>query len=250
MENINNPIISKDQVIHFISDLHLSDEQPHLYELLEYYMQNIAIHSDQLFILGDLFELWIGDDHSTPLNQKVVQLLKNYPGKLFIGHGNRDFLIGNEFAKSVNAILIDEPYNFEWNKTQISLLHGDSLCTDDVAYQQMKQLVRSSSWQTEFLNQSVENRLAFAANLREQSKNAQQEKTSEIMDVNQEAVIKTIKDNQCDWLIHGHTHRPNTHQITLTNKKVASRIVLSDWREKGHYLVLENGTFESLYFSL
>ncbi|TQV76606.1 UDP-2,3-diacylglucosamine diphosphatase [Aliikangiella marina] len=238
------------KVIHLISDLHLQEAQPKLYDLLERYMVEIAPKSDQLYVLGDLFELWVGDDHYTPFNEKVINLFKGYTqngGELFIGHGNRDFLIGNVFAESCGAQLLDEPYNFTWFDKSICLMHGDSLCTDDVAYMQLRQMVRSPQWQAEFLSQPVDARLAFAASLREQSKSAMQEKAAEIMDVNQQAVLDAAKSNHCDWLIHGHTHRPDTHQLKeITDQHL--RIVLSDWREEGQYLALKDGEFSSHYF--
>jgi len=240
------------KVIHFISDLHLSEEQPKLLNLLEHFLTKIAPESDQLFVLGDLFELWVGDDHHTPFNQKVVELFSSYTakgGELLVGHGNRDFLIGEAFSKSCGASLLAEPFNFEWEDKSVCLMHGDSLCTDDVAYQQLRQMVRNPQWQQEFLSQPVEARLAFAASLREQSKSAMQEKASEIMDVNQDAVVEAIQANQCDWLIHGHTHRPDTHTIDIDGNEHL-RIVLSDWGDKGQYLVFEDGRFESRYFDL
>ena len=236
------------KIIHLISDLHLSEEQPNLFRLLEHYINNIAVRSEQLFVLGDLFELWVGDDHLTPFNQSVIELFAGYSGELFFAHGNRDFLLGNHFAKACGGILIDEPYHFEWENKKVSLMHGDSLCTDDVAYQQLRNMVRNPQWQKEFLSQPVEARLAFADSVREQSKNSQKQKTAEIMDVNQSSVSRFVEENQCDWLIHGHTHRPASHQIKYNDGKICERLVLSDWRDKGHYLELRDNQLNNTYF--
>jgi len=241
--------MSNSPVIHFISDLHLSEDQPHLLNLLTHYMTNLAPQSNQLFVLGDLFELWIGDDHQTEFNQQVIQLFADYQGDLFVGHGNRDFLLGQTFANSVAGQLLPEPYHFNWQGKKICLMHGDSLCTDDIAYQQLRTMVRNPEWQRQFLSQSVEQRLAFAANVQAQSKSEQQDKTAEIMDVNQDAVTDTFKTSQCDWLIHGHTHRPDSHSIKLAENNTGWRVVLSDWNDKGQYLELKEGQFQSHYFT-
>lgn len=238
-------------VIHFISDLHLCEEQPKLFELFEHYITTIAPDSDQLFVLGDLFEVWVGDDHHTSFNDKVIALFSQYAnnhGELFVGHGNRDFLMGEAFAQSCGAKLISEPFNFEWSEKKLCLMHGDSLCTDDVPYQQLRQMIRGPEWQQEFLSQSVEARLAFASSVREQSKTANKTKAAEIMDVNLVAVKETIKANDCDWLIHGHTHRPDVHDVEIESND-HKRIVLSDWRDEGHYLVLQDGEFKNHYFA-
>ena len=239
------------KVIHLISDLHLSEEHPHLLGLFKHYMQHIAVQSEQLYVLGDLFELWVGDDHHTAFNQSVIDLFAQYTqngGELFFGHGNRDFLLGEEFARACGGQLIGEPFNFSWQDKNICLLHGDSLCTDDITYQQLRTMVRNPHWQGEFLSQPVEHRLAFAQNLREKSKSSQQEKTEEIMDVNQQAVLNCVQQNQCEWLIHGHTHRPDIHKIQLENGQNTSRIVLSDWNSRGHFLELIDGQANSHYF--
>jgi UDP-2,3-diacylglucosamine hydrolase len=239
------------KIIHLISDLHLSEDQPHLLALFEHYMQNIAPKSQQLYVLGDFFEIWVGDDFSSPLIDKVIALFQQYSanhGELFIMHGNRDFLIGQDFANECGAELIEEPYKLIWQDKKITLMHGDILCTDDTAYQEFRTMVRTPQWQQQFLAASIEQRLEIAGGIKQKSKDAQKEKQAEIMDVNSEAVIKCIDDNQCDWLIHGHTHREGQHQITLANGTSPTRIVLSDWRECGHYIELSEGDFSSQYF--
>jgi UDP-2,3-diacylglucosamine hydrolase len=216
-------------------------------------MQNIAPKSHQLYILGDFFEIWIGDDFSNSLTDKVSRLLRQYSqniGELFIMHGNRDFLIGIDFVDKCGAQLIHEPYQVNWQETKITFMHGDILCTDDTAYQEFRTMVRNPQWQQQFLAASIEQRLEIAGGIKQKSKDAQKEKQAEIMDVNSEAVLQTFKDNQCDWLIHGHTHREAQHQICLPENKKVTRVVLSDWDQKGHYIELVDGNYHSQYFSL
>jgi UDP-2,3-diacylglucosamine hydrolase len=239
------------KIIHLISDLHLSEDQPHLYALFEHYMQQIAPRSQQLYILGDFFEVWIGDDFSCPLIDNVASLLQQYSqniGELFIMHGNRDFLIGQQFAQKCGAKLIDEPYQLIWHDRKITLMHGDILCTDDTAYQEFRTMVRTPQWQQQFLSASIEQRLEIAGGIKQKSKEAQKEKQAEIMDVNSAAVNLCLKENQCDWLIHGHTHREGRHEIKLENSDSASRIVLSDWGTKGHYLEMKEEKIQSYFF--
>ncbi len=236
-------------VVHFISDLHLVSAKPHLTKLFHHYMQNIAPKSNKLFILGDLFEVWLGDDAQDEMSQQIVTALLNYSqnhGQLHVGHGNRDFLLGKTFAEQTGATLIEEPHHFEFNGKKISLIHGDSLCTDDKPYQQLRAMVRDPNWQNEFLSQTIEQRIAFAKQVQAQSANDKSEKSAEIMDVNQQAVESFFNQWNCDILIHGHTHRPkeHTHPINGVDK---TRIVLSDWDKQGHYLQLDKAQGFSAY---
>jgi UDP-2,3-diacylglucosamine hydrolase len=251
--------------IHIISDLHLSCEREDLTTLFSKYMSDIAINSKKLYVLGDLFEVWIGDDclasddglARDPKNQtnyfyqSVISQFKKYSdniGELYFIHGNRDFLLSNEFEKKTGGTILSEPFFFTNNDKKVALMHGDSLCTDDKEYQQFRTMVRNPAWQKEFLSLPKEKRVEIATGLREQSKDAQKEKTSEIMDVNQESVINFIKENNVDQLIHGHTHRQNAHYLKIANKK-PMRYVLADWGKKGFYLELNNNGTSENYFS-
>ncbi|WP_444998133.1 UDP-2,3-diacylglucosamine diphosphatase [Aliikangiella sp. IMCC44359] len=239
-------------ITHFISDLHLCETQPHLLRLFEHYMHNIAPKSQQLYVLGDLFEVWVGDDHSSAFNQQVINLFKHYTqhsGQLYVAHGNRDFLLGEQFAKQTGSTLIEEPYHLELGFHKTCVMHGDVLCTDDIQYQQFRKMVRNPTWQQELLAQSVEKRLAFASGVREKSKSEQSEKSESIMDVNPKAVENFFLENHCEWLIHGHTHREAQHQIMI-NDQTHHRIVLSDWGKQGHYLEFNNNLLSSIYFKL
>ena len=238
-------------VIHLISDLHLIDSKPHLVALFEKYMDEYAPKSDQLYVLGDLFDVWLGDDAQNELSMKIIDSFRRYSDNqktLYFCHGNRDFLLGDKFADMTGGQLIGEPHNIEFDGRKICLLHGDSLCTDDIPYQQLRMMVRNPEWQNQFLSKSIPDRIQFAAEVKAKSHNDKEAKSAEIMDVNQQAVVDCIKENGCDILIHGHTHRPDTHLITLDEGREASRIVLSDWDEKGHFLQLSKDGIQSNYF--
>ncbi|MGX5174510.1 UDP-2,3-diacylglucosamine diphosphatase [Aliikangiella sp. IMCC44653] len=240
------------KAIGIISDLHLCEEQPHLSELFLHFMQTIAPNYSQLYVLGDLFEVWVGDDHQSPFNLTIIDEFKKYSqtsGELFFMLGNRDFLLGDEFCQQTGGNLLSEPYITTWFEQKICLLHGDSLCTDDVEYQQFRNMVRAPQWQQKFLSQPLANRLAYAESVRQQSQAQQKQKTNQIMDVNSAAVEELVKQTQCDRLIHGHTHRENCHQLTVNNKPV-ERIVLSDWGQQGHYLDVTQSGIKSVYFNL
>ena len=220
-------------------------------------MREISPLSQQLFVLGDLFDAWIGDDclsldsSESEFYRMVVNEFSNYSNQgkdLFFIHGNRDFLLSSDFAKKAGGKILEEPYTFYLDNKKIAFIHGDILCTDDVEYIKFRQMVRAPLWQKEFLSKSIEERLIVATQLREKSMLAQKEKSSEIMDVNQNAVDEFIVENDLDWLIHGHTHRQNIHLEEIDNKK-AKRIVLADWGEKGFYLSISKGKLEEKYFS-
>lgn len=233
--------------IHFISDLHLCQEQPHLLRLFNHYLENIATAADAIYILGDLFEVWVGDDYQPDwvraLNQKLQQISANTP--VFFCHGNRDFLVSSQYANQVGMTLLDEFHTLPIAGVPTLLCHGDSLCTDDIAYQNFRAQVRTPEWQATFLAQPIANRLAIVEQYRAQSKAATAAKNLEIMDVNSEAINQAAQDYQCQLMIHGHTHRPAQHETDF-----GRRLVLSDWREQGHYLAVVNQRFTSVYFDL
>ncbi|MBV1908122.1 MAG: UDP-2,3-diacylglucosamine diphosphatase [Kangiellaceae bacterium] len=241
---------------HIISDLHLTASRPDLSELFDKYMKEFAPQSERLFVLGDLFEAWIGDDclaldfPDCKIYNQAINKFAEYSergGELLFIHGNRDFLLGAEFERKTGGTLLEEPYVEQWGDRSVALMHGDSLCTDDVAYQQFRQMVRNKEWQQGFLSQPIAQRVKIAAELRDKSKQAQTEKSEEIMDVNDDAVIALFNQFDIDWLIHGHTHRQAVHQLELQGKQ-KKRIVLSDWGEKGFYLSFSENELETHYF--
>ena len=213
--------------VFFISDLHLEQNKPHLTKAFENFIDSKVNLNDELFILGDFFEQWIGDDNEDDFIKSVKNILKDKTAKgltVYFMHGNRDFLIGDKFCKEVGAILLDDPYIINLEEKKIMLMHGDSLCTDDEDYQNFRNLVRSKDWQEDFLSKDLKERKEVAKNLREISSLENQTKDENIMDVNQSEVLKIIEDHSVDVLIHGHTHRPFIH-----DENGVPRMVLGDW---------------------
>lgn len=226
----------------FISDLHLTGERPEITKLFLQFLQQRASTADALYILGDLFEAWLGDDMILPDYQPVIDGIKqlvsnNVP--VFIMHGNRDFLMSHEFEKYTGATLLPEAVVIDLYGTKTLLIHGDTLCTDDVEYQKFRTMVRNPAWQQEILAKTPQERLALAKKLRETSETEMAGKSAEIMDVNQDTVEQTMRQHQVNKLIHGHTHRPAIHDFSIDNQSY-QRIVLGDWYEQGSVLTCTN----------
>lgn len=223
----------------FISDLHLAPERPQIIELFLRFSDEIAAHADALYILGDFVEYWLGDDDPatalTPVFDKLSTLNKKHHTDVFLMHGNRDFLIGKQLAERCHFQLIDEPHKIKIHNHEALLMHGDTLCTDDIEYQQFRQMVRSPQWKQEILSKSLEERIQIANKLREQSQQATTVKEEHIMDVNQDETDKVFIENNVDLIIHGHTHRPAIHHRKINNRDT-TRIVLGDWFNTGSYL--------------
>ena len=222
-----------------ISDLHLHESDSSLYEKFQRFLSSRVNEFDNLFILGDLFESWIGDDNESEFNKNVIKNLKKVSSdgiKVFLMHGNRDFLIGENFCSSINAELLSDYHIYEDGASKILLLHGDTLCTDDVRYQKFRKLVRDKSWRDDFLSKSLKERLEIASGLREMSHEETDNKLHEIMDVNQESVSKISNEFNIKKMIHGHTHRPFIHK-----DKNLIRVVLSDWENEVKYATVIDG---------
>ena len=213
--------------IFFISDLHLEQNKPHLTKAFENFINSKVNSHDELFILGDFFEQWIGDDNEDNFIKGIKNILKlkTTEGlKIYFMHGNRDFLIGDKFCKDVGAKLLKDPFIFNLNGKKIMLMHGDSLCTDDKDYQEFRNLVRNKDWQKDFLSKDLKERKEVAKSLREISSLENKTKDEAIMDVNQDEVLRIIENHSIDVLIHGHTHRPYIH-----DENGVPRMVLGDW---------------------
>ncbi len=226
----------------FISDLHLCDTRPHITQAFIAFLQNTAIKAEALYILGDLFEYWPGDDAiNIGFHQATIQALKNLSLQgvnTFLMHGNRDFLLGERFAEAANISLLPDPAIFNLYGQAVLLSHGDALCIDDVDYQQFRTQVRSPEWQSQFLNQDLNSRIAYIADLRAKSAQEKSHKSMSIMDVNAHAVATLLREYHYPPLfIHGHTHRPHQHMIALDGHD-CQRWVLGDWYEQGSYLML------------
>ncbi len=219
----------------FISDLHLCDERPETVELFLRFLRERASRASRLYILGDLFEVWIGDDDDRPPIPQVVDGLRGLTqGGTWLGvmHGNRDFLLGEAFCRATGAELLADPTSLMLNHTPSLLMHGDLLCTDDEAYQAFRKQVRDPVFQSQFLALPLEERRQKARHYRAMSGEANSLKSEAIMDVNPQAVAGTMQRYGAQRLIHGHTHRPADHDLQLDGRSV-SRHVLGDWRADG-----------------
>ena len=217
----------------FISDLHLDSAFPELTALFRHFMQTEATKAEHLYILGDLFEVWVGDDHNnkdyTNIAGDIHQLVdKGVP--VSIMHGNRDFLLGNKFIKESGCKLVAEPAIIDLYGTPTLLLHGDSLCTDDIEHQKFRAESRSKLKQKVFLSLPLGTRCEIASKARKLSNSAKRLKSDDIMDVNTSAVEDIMREHGVRHLIHGHTHRPAIHDLDIDGEK-AQRIVLGDWQE-------------------
>ena len=227
------------QASYFISDLHLAADTPQLTALLREHLHTWQSDAAAVYILGDLFEYWAGDDHiSDPFNADIAALLKaasaHYP--LYFLHGNRDFLLGEAFAAAAGLTLLGDPTTLDLYGQTVLLSHGDALCTDDVAYQQFRAMVRQPAWQQQFLALPLPARLQQIAAVRQQSAMEKDQKSATIMDVNADAVDALLRAHGYPVLIHGHTHRPAVHEFTVDGH-ACERWVLPDWYgDEGGYL--------------
>ena len=235
--------------IHFISDLHLCAERPALTAVFERYLAGPTRTASALYILGDLFEYWAGDDDlDDPLNTRVARQLATLADagcRVFFMPGNRDFLLGADFARRAKLEILPEPALIPLGDRQALLCHGDSLCTDDIAYQAFRTQVRNPTWQAQFLAQPLALRKQIIAGVRMKSEEAKSEKAAAIMDVNAASVAALLQEHGFPLLIHGHTHRPAEHR-TNVDSHACERWVLADWRDengeaKGEVLVWADG---------
>lgn len=236
----------------FIADLHLSEETPGTTRAFFAFVAGPARTAERLFILGDLFEYWAGDDDlATPFNARVAEALRELSeGGTAIGFlpGNRDFLVGSDFAEASGLQRMDEPVAVDLAGRRALLMHGDTLCTDDEAYQTFRAQVRDPAWQAAFLARPLAERKAIIAQVREHSEATKQAKAADIMDVNPGEVDATFRKHDCRLLIHGHTHRPATHRLTVDGQ-ACERWVLPDWHGNAPGIVARDGTLAFVDFS-
>ena len=222
----------------FISDLHLAPERPDIIQLFERFLDDQAQHAASLYILGDLVEYWLGDDdeaHGLTSAFNKIKQISDQGVAVYLMHGNRDFLMGKQLAKRLGCTLIDDPYIAQLDNQPVLLMHGDTLCTDDIDYLKMRAFLRNPVWQQDFLSKPLAERIMMAKALREKSAEETRNKSADIMDVNALAVEQAFTKNNTELMIHGHTHRPNIHQLVVNNHPV-TRIVLGDWYTHGSYL--------------
>ena len=232
MPSINNP------VTYFIADLHLAQNRPDITACFLRFLKNEAAQAQTLYILGDLFEAWVGDDDDSAYLAtlaKALKTLSSFGTTIYYIHGNRDFLLGARFAKKSGMILLPEIDLIDLYGQSVVIMHGDTLCTRDVAYQDFRKKSRSWWWQAMVKSLPLFVRKKIAANYRKKSAAATSIKPQDIMDVTPLEVVKCLEHYQSQLLIHGHTHRPDVHELIANNKK-AERIVLGDWYEQGAWL--------------
>lgn len=241
----------------FISDLHLEAGRPDITRALLGFLTRHAGRCRALYILGDLFELWIGDDEPSALADEVASALRAFAGAgaaVRLMRGNRDFLLGEDFARRCGGLLLDEPHLLETGAGRALLLHGDSLCVDDADYMAFRGMVRDPVWQADFLARPLPERRRIAGRARAESRERTAGKDEAIMDVNPSAVLELIGESGCARLIHGHTHRPAVHDIELDRPvdgaARATRLVLGDWDRQGWYAELDGAALSLRRFPL
>ncbi|MBB3046439.1 UDP-2,3-diacylglucosamine hydrolase [Litorivivens lipolytica] len=225
----------------FISDLHLDEKRPDIYRAFLHFLENTAKDAEALYVLGDLFEAWVGDDDDANLARESIAAFRRLADSgtaLYFLHGNRDFLLGEQFATETGGTLLDDPSKIDLYGTPTLLMHGDSLCTADTEYQSLRVQLRSAEWQQQLLSQPLAARRQLAEQLRMASSEATSNKAEDIMDVTPEEVVKALKEHGCTRLIHGHTHRPARHALTV-QRQPAERIVLGDWDRYLWYLAAD-----------
>ena len=242
MPSINEP------VTYFIADLHLAQNRPDITACFLHFLENEATQAQTLYILGDLFEAWIGDDDDSAYLAtiaKALTTLSKTGTTIFYIHGNRDFLLGERFAKKSAITLLPEVDLIDLYGQEVVIMHGDTLCTRDIAYQKFRKKSRSWWWQSLIKSLPLFVRKKIAADYRKKSAAATSMKSQDIMDVTPSEVVNCLEKYQSQLLIHGHTHRPALHELTANGKK-AQRIVLGDWYEQGAWLKVTPSNMELL----
>ncbi|MGA8206019.1 MAG: UDP-2,3-diacylglucosamine diphosphatase [Woeseiaceae bacterium] len=219
----------------FISDLHLEAERPDIAKQFLEFMENETRDCEELYILGDLFEAWVGDDDPNTHYFTIKRALRKLVDRgvpVYFMHGNRDFMVGREFSNETGVKILEDPFRVDMYGRKVLLSHGDLLCTDDIQYQKVRKMTRDPEWQAKMRAKPLKERLRIAAEARRQSLEQTINMSLDIMDVNAQAVEKMIREHNVDVLLHGHTHRPAVHTVDLGNRR-AQRIVLGDWYRQG-----------------
>ncbi len=235
----------------FISDLHLDASRPHITRLFVDFVRTEAMQANALYILGDLFEAWIGDDSEDETANQVADALAALHTRgvpCFFIHGNRDFLLGDAYARRAHMVLLPDPSVVEIEGERMLLMHGDTLCTDDAPYQAFRVQSHAPAWQRAFLARPIAERQAFAEQARAESRRYTRSVEENITDVNPEAVLAALEASGTRRLIHGHTHRPAVHRIEHGGR-ACERIVLGDWYEQSSVVLInDNGTCATAAF--
>lgn len=235
-----------------ISDLHLDESRPDITRAFYDFLEGPAAGADALYILGDFFEVWIGDDDDAPLPREVARHLKTYRDSgtpVYFMHGNRDFLLGENYARRCGAELLQDPCTIELAGEPVLLMHGDSLCTLDREYMAFRQQARNPAWQQALLAKPLEERRQIAAQIRAVSKSMNSRKAEDIMDVTPGEVVSVMTEHGVRTLIHGHTHRPARHALTVDGEP-AERIVLGDWGDQGWCIRADENGLDLIHWPL
>ena len=237
---------------YFIADLHLAQNRPDITACFLSFLKNEAPKAQALYILGDLFEYWVGDDDDSTFIAEISQAIKNLSEldcTIYFIHGNRDFMVGKAYAKRCGMQLLEEEELVELYGKKVLILHGDTLCTDDVGYQEYRAVTQKRWLRKLFLLLPLFVRQRIANKIRSKSKQANTSKSLGIMDVNQQAVEQRFAEYPIDYMIHGHTHRPATHRVTQLGGR-PERTVLGDWGETGWCIALSDGDARLEEFTL
>ncbi|UQY34619.1 UDP-2,3-diacylglucosamine diphosphatase [Pseudomonas fulva] len=239
-------------MILLISDLHLEQERPDISRAFLHFLDTRARQAEALYILGDFFEVWIGDDAMTPFQHDIAAALRRLSDsgtRIYLMHGNRDFLLGKAFCREAGCTLLSDPHVVSLNGEKVLLMHGDSLCTLDIGYQKMRRLLRNPLSLFILRNLPLSTRHKLARKLRSESRSQTRMKASDIVDVTPDEVQRVMARHGVKTLIHGHTHRPAVHEL-LVDGQPARRIVLGDWDKQGWALQVDENGFNQSAFAL
>lgn len=239
-------------MILLISDLHLEEQRPDISRAFLRFLKTRAAQAEALYILGDFFEVWVGDDGMTPFQHEIASALRTLSDggtRLYLMHGNRDFMIGQAFCKEAGCTLLRDPHVATLGGERVLLMHGDSLCTRDEGYMRMRRLLRNPLSLFILHSLSLARRQKIASKLRSTSKKETRMKASDIVDVTPDEVLRVMRKHQVRTLIHGHTHRPATHALQIDGQ-AAQRIVLGDWDRQGWALQIDASGFQQAPFDL
>lgn len=239
-------------MILLISDLHLEEKRPDITRAFLLFLANRARQAEALYILGDFFEVWIGDDGMTPFQHEIARALRelsNAGTRIYLMHGNRDFLIGKRFCREAGCTLLSDPHKVQMGGESVLLMHGDSLCTLDIGYMKLRRWLRNPLSLLILRNLPLSTRQKLARKLRNESRTQTRMKASDIVDVTPEEVVKVMAEYGVRTLIHGHTHRPAVHELEV-NGQPARRIVLGDWDSQGWALQVDEQGFNQAPFEL
>ena len=239
-------------MILLISDLHLEEERPDISRAFLHFLETRASQAEALYILGDFFEVWIGDDAMTPFQHSIAEALRRLSERgtrIYLMHGNRDFMLGDGFCRAAGCTLLSDPSVVELCGERVLLMHGDSLCTRDEGYMRLRRLLRNPFSLLVLRHLPLSTRRKLARKLRNESRSQTRMKATDIIDVTPELIPRVLAEHRVRTLIHGHTHRPATHEL-LVNGQPAQRIVLGDWDRQGWVLQVDESGFHQSSFEL